>query len=138
MLLHDHNPKNICVTGAGKSCLGNFPLKEEDAFPESKDYMKSCSLLPRQHLVKVVMYQTVVVCYSNFIYNRHSGTWAMPDTLENMTQKQRTLQLEDAACLATEITRMLNSKMMRGGITAFLVVIPLHVREHSGMHPQFA
>ena len=37
---------------------------------------------------------------------------------------------EDAAHLATEITKMI--MLTKGRITAFLIIIPSHVREHSG------
>ena len=115
------------VTGAGKSCLGNFLLGEEDVFPESKEG-------------EIMWAKTVTASHRIGNLSDSDGLlqqFCIIDTpglgdanyLGKHDSKAKDIA-EDAACLVTEITKMM--MLMRGGITAFLITIPGHIREHSG------
>ena len=115
------------VTGAGKSCLGNFILGEEDAFPESKEgeimWAKTVTASCRDGNLSDsggLLQQFCIIDTPGLGDTKHIGKHDLKE--EDIS--------EDAAHLATEITKMM--LFMRGGITSFLITIPGHVREHLG------
>ena len=106
------------VTGAGKSCLGNFLLGKEGQFPESKNILKS---------------ETKTASCGEGWEKRICliDTPGLGDTQRLGKHESKAMDIaEDASYLITELTKMMLSTCE--GISAFLVVIPANVREHSG------
>ena len=106
------------VTGAGKSCLGNFLLGKEGQFPESKNILQSetktasCGEGWEQRICLI-------------------DTPGLGDTQHLGKHESKAIDIaEDASYLITELTKMMLSTCE--GISAFLIVIPANVREHSG------
>ena len=108
------------VTGAGKSCLGNFLLGREGTFKESDNILVSETKAASQVPALVNGRKICVI-----------DTPGLGDT-ENLGKhdyKAKSIA-EDASSIITELTKM--TMMMSKGISAFLIVIPANVREHSG------
>ena len=92
------------VTGAGKSCLGNFILQEDNKFPESEIILKAktqkasmgCTVFDKQHLYIV-------------------DTPGLGDTLRIGTHKLKAMNIvNDASQVIIELTKMM--KLTRTGI----------------------
>ena len=108
------------VTGAGKSCLGNFILKNEEAFKESKEIMKSET---KTATVASALFEDKKICVVD--------TPGLGDT-DNLGKHDFKAEdfAEDASSIITELTKITTRRTK--GISAFLIVIPGHIREHSG------
>ena len=106
------------VTGAGKSCLGNFLLKKE-AFidKESKEIMGSET---KTATTASALFEEKKICVID--------TPGLGDT-ENLGKDDYEAKdiADDAVSIITELT-MMRTK----GISAILIVIPANVRDHSG------
>jgi hypothetical protein len=108
------------VTGAGKSCLGNFIFEGDNIFPESEIILESETQSASMKRTKISDRQ---LCYID--------TPGLGDTQRLGAHQSKAMDIaNDAAHLITELTKIM--LMMRAGISSFLIVIPLNVREHSG------
>ena len=108
------------VTGAGKSCLGNFILKKEKAFKESEQIMESET---KTSSVASALFKDHKICVID--------TPGLGDT-ENLGKHDYKAEdfAEDASSIITELTKITTRRTK--GISAFLIVIPANVKEHSG------
>ena len=104
------------VTGSGKSCLGNFLLRGEERFKES-DKMVSETKAASRESATLNGNKICVIDTPGLGDTEHLGKHDFQ--AKNIA--------EDASSLITELT-----KIMTKGISAFLIVIPANVREHSG------
>ena len=111
------------VTGAGKSCLGNFLLGKEEAFKESEIVLESETKTATKDAILFGDAQQHKICIID--------TPGLGDT-ENLGKHNfKAIDIaEDASSLIIELTKIM--LIMRAGISAFFIVIPATGREHSG------
>ena len=109
------------VTGAGKSTLGNFICGKAAVFPESDVIMESKTKFASIESTKFGNNQLLEVIDSPGLNDTQSLGKSGSKAIDTA---------EDHASLITELTKMMI--MIRAGITAFLIVIPVNVRDHSG------
>ena len=109
------------VTGAGKSCLGNLILQEDNRFPESEIMLKSKT---RKASMGCTVFDTQRLCVID--------TPGLGDTLRIGTHKSKAMDIaNDASHLIIELTKMM--MLTRTGISAFFIVVPLHHRDYAGL-----
>ena len=115
------------VTGAGKSCLGNFLLGEECKFQESEEFDIMVSVTETASCEPGSFSDSDGLEHKIHVID----TPGLGDTRHLGKHDSKAEDIaEDAARLATELTKMM--MLMRGGITAFLLVVPICHREHLG------
>ena len=109
------------VTGAGKSCLGNFIFQEDNKFPESEIKQKSKT---RNASMECTDFDKQRLCIVD--------TPGLGDTLHIGTHKSKAMDIaNDASHLIIELTKMM--MLTRTGISAFFIVVPLHHRDYAGL-----
>ena len=109
------------VTGAGKSCLGNFILGQDNVFPESEIILKAKT---QNASMESTTFDGEKLCVID--------TPGLGDTLRLGKHKSKAMDIaEDASYLITELTKMM--LMTKQGINAFLIVVPLHHRDYAGL-----
>ena len=109
------------VTGAGKSCLGNFILQKDNRFPESKIILKAET---QKASMECTVFDTQRLCVVD--------TPGLGDTLRIGTHKSKAMDIaNDASHLIIELTRMM--MLTKTGISAFFIVVPLHHRDYAGL-----
>ena len=111
------------VTGVGKSTLCNFVSGKSNAFPESEIILES--------MTKSAAMETTMFGDRQNQQLTIIDTPGLGDTsaLGKTGSKAKDIAA-DSASLVTELTKMM--LMIQGGISAFVIVIPAHVREHFG------
>ena len=111
----------VGVTGAGKSCLGNFILQEDNRFPESEIILKSKT---QKASVECTVFDTQRLCIVD--------TPGFGDTLRIGTHESIAMDIaNDASHLIIEFTKMM--MLTKTGISAFFIVVPLHHRDYAGL-----
>ena len=109
------------ITGAGKSCLGNFIFGQDDLFPESEIPAKSKT---QSASIECTTFDSEQLCVID--------TPGLVDTQLLGKHKSKAMDIaEDASHLITELTKMM--LMTKQGISAFLIVVPLHHRDYAGL-----
>ena len=109
------------VTGAGKSCLGNFILQEDNRFPESEIILKAKT---QKASMECTVFNTQRLCVVD--------TPGLGDTLRIGTHKSKAMDIaNDASHLIIELTKMM--MLTKTGISAFFIVVPLHHRDYAGL-----
>ena len=111
------------VTGVGKSTLCNFISGKANAFPESEIIMES---MTKSAAMETTMFGDRQNQQLTIIDTPGLGDTAV---LGKTGSKAKDIAA-DSAGLVTELTKMM--LIIRGGVSAFLIVIPAHVREHFG------
>ena len=109
------------VTGAGKSCLGNFILQEDNIFPEASVPLMS---MTQKAAVKCTVFDSQRLCVVD--------TPGLSDTLRIGTHVSKAMDIaNDASHIVIELTRMM--MLTERGICTFLIVVSLHQRDFSGL-----
>ena len=109
------------VTGAGKSCLGNFILGQDNVFPESEIIINAET---QNASMESTTFDGEKLCIID--------TPGLGSTLRLGKHKSEAMDIaEDASYHITELTKMM--LMTKQGISASLIVVPLHHRDYAGL-----
>ena len=109
------------VTGAGKSCLGNFILQQDNIFPEAVVPLMS---MTQKASTGCTVFDSQRLCVVD--------TPGFRDTLRIGTHVSKAMDIaNDASHVVIELTRMM--MLTNGGIDTFLIVVPLHHSDFAGL-----